>query len=93
MASTRILTASSLDGRFGCEAALVADGGRQAAIVQHRLERVIGLGAPAQGLANDAAPSGTIMNSCKSTLLSAWAPPLMTFIIGTGKRWALAPPT
>jgi len=26
------------------------------------------------------------MNSWKSTLLSAWAPPLSTFIIGTGSR-------
>ena len=33
------------------------------------------------------------MNSWKSTLLSAWAPPLRTFIIGTGSTWALAPPT
>ena len=27
-----------------------------------------------------------IMNSWKSTLLSAWAPPLSTFIIGTGQH-------
>ena len=40
-----------------------------------------------------AAPTGMIMNSWKSTLLSAWAPPLRTFIIGTGRTWALAPPT
>ena len=30
------------------------------------------------------APAGTTMNSWKSTELSAWAPPLSTFIIGTG---------
>ena len=30
------------------------------------------------------APSGTIMNSCMSTLESACLPPLSTFIIGTG---------
>ena len=48
------------------------------------------------------APTGKIMNSCKSTLLSAWEPPLMMFIIGTGmmnspdlfrylyKGWALS---
>ncbi len=29
-------------------------------------------------------PTGSTMNSCMSTLLSAWAPPLMMFIIGTG---------
>ena len=40
-----------------------------------------------------AAPTGMTMNSWKSTLLSAWAPPLSTFIIGTGSTWALAPPT
>ena len=35
------------------------------------------------------APTGTIMNSWKSTLLSAWAPPLSTFIIGTGQHVGL----
>ena len=38
------------------------------------------------------APTGTIMNSWKSTLLSACAPPLSTFIIGTGRTWAASPP-
>ena len=33
---------------------------------------------------NEAAPTGRTMNSWKSTLLSACAPPLMMFIIGTG---------
>src|SRR3990170_4586982 len=33
------------------------------------------------------------MNSWKSTVLSAWAPPFSTFIIGTGRTWALVPPT
>jgi hypothetical protein len=33
------------------------------------------------------------MNSWKSTLLSACAPPLRMFIIGTGRRRALLPPT
>ncbi len=32
----------------------------------------------------DCAPSGTIMISCMSRLLLACAPPLITFIIGTG---------
>ena len=41
---------------------------------------------------NVRAPIGTIMNSWKSTALSAWAPPLSTFIIGTGRMWALSPP-
>ena len=38
------------------------------------------------------APQGTTMNSWKSTLLSACAPPLSTFIIGTGSTCASAPP-
>src|ERR1700761_2774143 len=32
------------------------------------------------------------MNSWMSTLLSAWAPPLRMFIIGTGSTWAFGPP-
>jgi hypothetical protein len=40
-----------------------------------------------------AAPIGITMNSWKSTLLSAWAPPLRMFIIGTGSRRAPVPPT
>ena len=38
------------------------------------------------------APAGTTMNSWKSTALSACAPPLSTFIIGTGSTRAPAPP-
>ena len=38
------------------------------------------------------APHGTTMNSWKSTLLSACAPPLSTFIIGTGSTRAASPP-
>src|SRR3954451_19516856 len=36
---------------------------------------------------------GAIMNSWTSTLLSAWAPPLRMFIIGTGSTCAEGPPT
>jgi len=42
--------------------------------------------------ANEPAPTGTTMNSWKSTELSAWAPPLSTFIIGTGRTRAASPP-
>lgn len=38
------------------------------------------------------APTGIIMNSCKSILLLAWAPPLMTLIIGTGISTEPVPP-
>ena len=40
-----------------------------------------------------AAETGMIMNSWMSIGLSAWAPPLMMFIIGTGSTWAVVPPT
>ncbi len=36
---------------------------------------------------------GAIMNSWMSTLESAWEPPLRMFIMGTGRTWALGPPT
>ena len=50
MASTSSCTASSLEREVGREAALVADGGGQAAVVEHLLEHVVGLGAPPQRL-------------------------------------------
>ncbi len=43
--------------------------------------------------ASDSAPTGMIMNSWKSIGLSACAPPLMMFIIGTGRIRAWVPPT
>ena len=75
------------------EAALVAEAGGEAAALQHGLQRVVDLGAPAQRLAKVGAPIGAIMNSWMSTLVSACAPPLRMFIIGTGSRWAFGPPT
>ena len=41
---------------------------------------------------NDFAPVGTIISSCRSRLLFACAPPLTTFIIGTGICIGPAPP-
>ena len=38
------------------------------------------------------APTGMTMNSWKSIGLSACAPPLTMFIIGTGRMWAFGPP-
>ena len=40
----------------------------------------------------EGAPTGMTMNSWKSIVLSAWAPPLTMFIIGTGSTLALVPP-
>ena len=42
---------------------------------------------------NRFAPTGTIMNSCTSRLLPAWAPPFRMFIIGSGRVQAAAPPS
>ena len=39
------------------------------------------------------APIGATMNSWTSTPVSACAPPLRMFIIGTGRMWAFGPPT
>ena len=38
------------------------------------------------------APAGIIMNSCTSTVLAAWAPPLRIFIMGTGILLPFTPP-
>ncbi len=40
-----------------------------------------------------AAPTGASMNSWMSTLLSACAPPLSTFMSGIGSTGAFVPPT
>ncbi len=37
-------------------------------------------------------PAGMIMNSCRSRLFSECLPPLMTFIMGTGRTVAAGPP-
>ena len=38
------------------------------------------------------APIGIIINSCRSTLLSACSPPFSMFIIGMGRMFAFSPP-
>ena len=69
----------------GREAALVADRGREPALVQQRARAC---GRPRRrsrsASENVSAPAGTSMNSCRSIEFCAWAPPLITFIIGTG---------
>ena len=42
---------------------------------------------------NELKPAGITINSCKSTELSAWEPPFIMFIIGTGRTLAFTPPT
>ena len=76
------------------EAALVADIGVVAGVLQRLLERVEDLGAHAHRLGEASARRpAAIMNSWKSIGLSACTPPLMMFIIGTGRTCALVPPT
>ena len=75
--------------QVGREAALVADRGGQAARPsaptsargRSRCRR-------AALRRSESKPTGSTMNSCRSTLLSACAPPLMMFIIGTGSDTA-----
>ena len=75
------------------EAAFVADGGAEALLLQHGLERVEGLGDGAQAFARRCrSPCGMIMNSWKSIGASECAPPLMTLAIGTGSTLAFGPP-
>ena len=79
--------------QVGREAALVADRGVEAALLERALQRVEDLGADPQARRRSVgAPTGTTMNSWKSTELSACEPPLSTFIIGTGRMCALSPP-
>jgi hypothetical protein len=70
------------------KAALVADVGVVARRPQLFLERVEDLGAHPHGVGELSAPTGMIMNSWMSIGLSACAPPLMMFIIGTGRTCA-----
>ena len=67
------------------EAALVADAGGEAALLQQRrAARGTSRRRRAAPSANVGRPSGITMNSWKSTFVSACAPPLRMFIIGTG---------
>ena len=75
------------------EAAFVADVGVVAGVLEALLQRVEYLGAQRTASRNVGAPIGMTMNSWKSIGLSACTPPLTMFIIGTGRMWALAPPT
>ena len=82
-------SAARLDRRFGAKPPSSPSPVGQALALQHGLERVVDLGAPAQRLGEGRRRrSAAIMNSWTSTLESACAPPLRMFIIGTGSRCA-----
>ena len=76
----------------GREAALVADRGREPALVQHPLSEWKTSTPIRSASAKVSAPAGTTMNSCRSIEFSACAPPLITFSIGTGSVVASSPP-
>ena len=81
-------------GEVGREAALVADRGRQALARAGRFLSVWKISEPQRtASASVGAPTGMTMNSWKSIGLSACSPPLMMFIIGTGRTCAETPPT
>jgi hypothetical protein len=92
MPATSICSASSLDPRFGAKPPSSPTAAAQAASCSVRLSAWNDLGPDPQRLENVGAPTGTTMNSWKSTELSAWTPPLRTFIIGTGSTRAASPP-
>jgi hypothetical protein len=75
------------------EAALVADGRREPRFLSTFFSAWKTSAPMRSASAKLGAPTGMTMNSWKSTLLSACAPPLRMFIIGTGSTCARAPPT
>ena len=93
MARTSQRQASSLEGRFGAKPPSSPTAVDSPASWSSPLRAWYVSAAQRRPSEKEAAPTGMIMNSWKSTLLSAWAPPLSTFIIGTGSTWALLPPT
>jgi hypothetical protein len=92
MASRMTSKASALLPRLGAKPPSSPTPVFSPAAAEDLLERVEDLGAAAQGLAKLGAPTGRIMNSWMSTLLSACEPPLRMFIIGTGIARAMVPP-
>ena len=86
MPATSSSSAVLVGVEVGREAALVADGGRKPRVLAAVFFSAWKTSVPTRSAsAKLGAPAGTTMNSWKSTELSAWAPPLRTFIIGTGR--------
>ena len=87
-------SASVADCRLGAKPPSSPDGGHLPGLGEALLQRLEDLGAGAHRLAQARrAPTGITMNSWMSIGLSACAPPLMMFIIGTGSVRAETPPT
>ena len=93
MPSSQRLERRLVGGEVGGEAALVADRGREPAPRPGVCFSAWKTSVPIRRHSEKvSAPAGTTMNSWKSTELSAWAPPLRTFIIGTGISTGSPPP-
>lgn len=79
--------------QVGGETAFVADCGREAFTVA-QFFKAWKISAPQRNASRkDFAPTGIIINSWMFRLLLACSPPLMTFIIGTGRDIGPAPPS
>ncbi len=88
MPATRISSAASFDSRSGAKPP-----SSPTVVARPRSDSVLfsawKTSAPIRNASEKlGAPAGTTMNSWKSTELSACAPPLSTFIIGTGSTFA-----
>jgi hypothetical protein len=88
-----VSSAASFDGRSGAKAALVARPPWRAALVEHLAQRVKDLCADPERLRKGRRTDRKDHEFLMSTLLSAWAPPLMMFIMGTGSRRGPGPPS
>ena len=81
-------------GEVGRKTALVADVGVVAGRLEGGFFRAWKISAPMRRASEKlSAPVGRSMNSWMSMGLSACAPPLMMFIIGSGRTRAPTPPT
>ena len=93
IASIRTVIASSFESRFGANppSSPTAVDSPRAPITDLRTWYV---SVPQRSASERlGAPIGDDHELWKSIELSAWTPPLITFIIGTGRTWALGPPT
>ena len=87
------MSASSFDGRFGAKPPSSPSAVASPRSFSSALSAWYVSTPQRNASAKLAAPTGASMNSCTSTLESACAPPLSTFMNGTGSTCAFAPPT
>ena len=93
IALTSSITASSLDGRFGAKPPSSPSAVERPRSCSRSFKAWYVSAPQRSASVKLAAPTGASMNSWRSTLLSACAPPLRTFMSGSGSTFAPAPPT